>query len=174
MARGRRGKGTKAKRKPAKARKPAKRAKAAARKPAKRRATKAKPSKARAKVPAKRSVAKRPRARKAAPPKPKKLEMDVIDVETIEEVAPGVAVVTDYEIIGVHPSSGRKQTTSRSPRALEGLHCARAVMAELMCRSDSRSARCSRARPVAAARRSARRAYRGYHRTGRLRPYSLR
>jgi hypothetical protein len=107
MARGRRGRGTKAK-KPARGRKPAKRTKAAARKPAKRRAAKAKPSRARAKAkaPAKRAVAKKPRVKKAAPPKQQKLEVDVIDVETIEEVAPGVAVVTDYEIVGVRPAAG--------------------------------------------------------------------
>ena len=103
MARGRRSRGAKA-RKPARGRKPAKRAKSAARKPAKRSAAK---SKAR-KVPAKRAVAKKPRVKKAAPPKPRKLEVDVIDVETIEEVAPGVAVVTDYEIVGVHPAPEKK------------------------------------------------------------------
>jgi len=102
MARARRGRGTKAK-KPARGRKPAKRAKAAARKPAKRRAAKARTSKARAKPPAKRAAAKKPRAKKAAPPR-QRLEVDVVDVETIEEVAPGVAVVTDYEIVGVRPT----------------------------------------------------------------------
>lgn len=109
MARGMRGRGTKVK-KPARGRKAAKRAKAAARKPAKRRTAKAKPSRARAKAkaPAKRAVAKKP-AKKPAPPKPQKLEVDVIDVETIEEVAPGVAVVTDYEIVGVHPVPGDKK-----------------------------------------------------------------
>jgi len=111
MARGKRGRGTKAK-KPAKARKPAKRAKAAARKTAKRGAAKPKVRKARAKAPVKRAVAKKPRARKPAPQKlqkPKKLEVDVIDVETIEEVAPGIAVVTDYEIVGVHPAGDDKK-----------------------------------------------------------------
>ena len=109
MARGRRGK-SKAK-KPAKARKPAKRAKAAARKPAKRGAAKSKTRKARAKAPVKRAVAKKARAKKPAPPQalPKKLEVDVIDVETIEEVAPGVALVTDYEIVGVRPAPDDKK-----------------------------------------------------------------
>ncbi len=105
MARGRRSKG-KAK-KPAKGRKTAKRAKSAARKPAKRAAVKSKTRKVRAKAPAKRAAAKKPRVKKPAP-QPQQLEMDVVDVETIEEVAPGVAVVTDYEIVGVRPVSNEK------------------------------------------------------------------
>ena len=96
MARGRRGKSAKA-RKPAKARRSGKRAKAASRKPAKRAASKSKTRKQRAKAPAKKT-----RAKKAAPPAlQRKLEFDVIDVETVQEVAPGVALVTDYELIGV-------------------------------------------------------------------------
>lgn len=110
MARGRRGKGTKAK-KPVKRSKAPKRAKAASRKPAKRGAAKAKPRKQRAKAPAKRAVAKKTPAKKAAPPqKAQKLEVDVIDVETIEEVAPGVALVTDYELVGVRPAATDKKT----------------------------------------------------------------
>lgn len=96
MARGRRGKSAKA-RKPTKARRSPKRAKAASRKPAKRGASKSKVRKQPAKAPAKKT-----RAKKAAPRAPQqKLELDVIDVETVEEVAPGVALVTDYELIGV-------------------------------------------------------------------------
>jgi hypothetical protein len=97
MARGRRSKSAKA-RKPAKARRTAKRAKAASRKPAKRGASKSKARKQRAKAPARKT-----RARKAAPPAQQRLELDVVDVETVEEVAPGVALVTDYELIGVRP-----------------------------------------------------------------------
>lgn len=110
MARAKRGRGTKAK-KPVKSRKPAKRVKAAARKPAKRGAAKPKTRKARAKPPVKRAAAPKARAKKLAPKRPprQKLEVDVIDVETIEEVAPGIAVVTDYEIVGVHPVSGDKK-----------------------------------------------------------------
>lgn len=104
MARGKRSKGGKA-RKPVKGRKSAKRAKAAARKPAKRIAAKSKAKKVRAKAPAKRAVAKKPRAKKPVPPR--KMEVDVVDVETIEEVAPGVAVVTDYEVIDVHPAGAK-------------------------------------------------------------------
>ena len=91
-----------------KARKPAKRARAAARKPAKRRAAKPKSSKMRAKAPVKRAVKKKQRAKKPAPQRPRKLEVDVVEVETIEEVAPGVAVVTDYEIVGVRPATEKK------------------------------------------------------------------
>jgi len=48
--------------------------------------------------------AKKTRAKKAAPrAQQQKLELDVIDVETVEEVAPGVALVTDYELVGVRP-----------------------------------------------------------------------
>jgi hypothetical protein len=98
MARGKRGKGAKA-RKPAKARKTAKRAKAASRKPAKRGAVKPK-----ARKPAAKALAKTTRAKKAAPrSQQQKLEFDVVDVETVEEVAPGVALVTDYELVGVRP-----------------------------------------------------------------------
>jgi len=120
MARGRRGKGTKAK-KPAKRGKTPKGVKAASRKPVKRGAAKAKPRKQPAKVPVKHAVAKKTQAkkaappkqqqaRKAAPPKQQKLEIDVIDVETVEEVAPGVALVTDYELVGVRPATTDKKT----------------------------------------------------------------
>jgi len=109
MARGRRGKGTKAK-KPAKRGKTPKRVKAASRKPVKRAAAKAKPRKQPAKVPVKHAVAKKTQAKKAAPPKQQKLEIDVIDVETVEEVAPGVALVTDYELVGVRPATTDKKT----------------------------------------------------------------
>ena len=96
MARGRRSKAAKA-RQPAKARKTAKRAKAASRKPAKRGAAKSKARKQAAKGPAKKT-----RAKQAAPrAQQQKLELDVIDVETVEEVAPGVALVTDYELVGL-------------------------------------------------------------------------
>ena len=96
MARGRRGKGAKA-RKPAKARRTVKRAKAASRKPAKRGATKAKARKQSAKAPAKKTQAKKPAPRQQQ----QKFELDVVDVETVEEVAPGVALVTDYELVGL-------------------------------------------------------------------------
>jgi hypothetical protein len=96
MARGRRGKRAKT-RKPAKARRTAKRAKASSRKSAKRGAAKSKVRRLRAKAPAKKT-----RAKKAAPPaRQQKLELEVVDVETVEQVAPGVALVTDYELIGV-------------------------------------------------------------------------
>lgn len=75
---------------------------AAARKPAKRIAAKSKAQKVRAKAPAKRALAKKPRAKNSSPPR--KVEVEVVDVETIEEVAPGVAVVTDYEVVDVHPT----------------------------------------------------------------------
>jgi hypothetical protein len=109
MARGRRGRATKSK-KPTRARKGTRRAKAAARKPAKRGAAKSKPSRARAKPTAKRVAARKPRAKKPAPARQQRLEMDVIDVETIEEVAPGVSVVTDYEVIGVRPAPAENKS----------------------------------------------------------------
>jgi len=38
------------------------------------------------------------------------VEVDVVDVETIEEVAPGVSVVRDYEVIGVRPLPAEKKS----------------------------------------------------------------
>ena len=74
-----------------------KRAKAALRKPAKRGAAKAKPRKQSAKAPAKMTQAKKPAPRQQQ----QKFELDVVDVETVEEVAPGVALVTDYDLVGL-------------------------------------------------------------------------
>jgi len=59
-------------------------------------------------------IAKKPPVKRAAPPKPQKLEVNVVDVETIEQVAPGVAVVTDYEVVGVRPVPEKKDEPGSS------------------------------------------------------------
>jgi len=110
MAQGKKGAGA-SRRKPAKRRKAPRRAKATRRKAAKRGAAKVKPRKQGAKVQRKRTTAKTARARKAVPRKrQREPEINVIEVETIEEVAPGVALVTDYELIGVREPAAEVQT----------------------------------------------------------------
>ena len=93
--------------KPRAATRRAKTARKTAKKTARRSATKSKTRKKVAKT--KRAVAKKAASKRLTPPKAAKpgpeMPIEVLEVETIEEVAPGVALVTDYEFIGVGGSS---------------------------------------------------------------------
>ena len=85
-----------------KGRKAPKRVKAARRKATKRSATKAKSRTTPAKTKAKRPTAKLLSSKKAAPRKQQgELPIEVVKVETVEEPAPGVVVVKEYESVRV-------------------------------------------------------------------------
>ena len=93
-----------------------KRVKAAQRKGAKPSATKAKSRTVPAKAKTKRSTTKILTPKKAAPQKQQgELPIEVVKVETVEEPAPGVVVVTEYEAVRVN----RQKVTSEGEKPQE-------------------------------------------------------